>query len=440
MADHHELDTAIGKMKRAAIDSYMADAGYYPASPDDDWYHKWGWSWLSGFDRVTRPTSSGFGGGYSFQWGNPFLREFETIRGTIDGMMRTWRYLPDGSASEGIRAEVGSALAKLGAQDSEKSESSSSEIGLCNGYIDNALTGPISGSFTTPFLFKYHKEFSLVVEGTVAVSSLLEATYAAQRDMWDAARRDLVDLCEAAAGAWSLHADSSAAESREFTLTVLSAVMTAVAAALTAGSGALVIGGITLTAGALAIGSEELPKEVPGNSYDDILGSLARALQEFNKLLTKQERKLLEHINNADADLSDNRKRYNLRETPLDTYVHDVDTIAMQQDKADTVSRAMKDIQTVIEDARSRLGTGADDNPTPRNVGVGIGVNGIHNSVSKVHRVMAVNFRRTVEEYDRGRELFELTVEDYFNTDVDNRAEIEKMQAAGAVNYSTSGV
>jgi len=44
VAGYAELDEIIGKMKRAAIDCWMADQGFDPVWGNEGTYAKWGWA------------------------------------------------------------------------------------------------------------------------------------------------------------------------------------------------------------------------------------------------------------------------------------------------------------------------------------------------------------------------------------------------------------
>ena len=49
-----ELDSMIGQLKRAAIDAYMADDGFYPdLASGDAFYSKWGWA-PNSYERARR--------------------------------------------------------------------------------------------------------------------------------------------------------------------------------------------------------------------------------------------------------------------------------------------------------------------------------------------------------------------------------------------------
>ncbi|WP_152649914.1 hypothetical protein [Demequina globuliformis] len=99
-------------MKRAAIDCWMADQGFYPAWGNDGSYCKWHWAPYQYF----RPAVDGSGGRESAGYGDVITcaAEFDRIRARIDGIASTWLDLPDGSLCDAPQQDANATAAILG--------------------------------------------------------------------------------------------------------------------------------------------------------------------------------------------------------------------------------------------------------------------------------------------------------------------------------------
>ena len=439
MQNYENLATVIGQMKRAAIDSYMADQGFNRYWYNDTRYAKWGWA----RHFYTRPGLNGEGGGIPVDTGpfNPdsVAPQFDSIREQIDSSLEKWLDLPDGSACEDPRDAARSATSQLGGEAPGETNTSSSEIAVHNSHVVREMSF-IEGNFTTNFMYKYHTQFAFVVEGTTAACALLEMSYGAQRAIWPAARDDLVTLCQAVKSAWEHHAETQAQASIDLTLSILAAAATAATAVLTAGTSAIAVGALTVAGAAATIGGQELAKQVSGAGYQEIFSSFRLSLAQLNAAIREEEQKLQDIVNEVISTMSTDRADFNLAHYSLGDYPYQDGTMAMQRWRSDKVTRSMGDISAVLDSVRSSLDAPPDKNPTPRSSNVGIGVSGVHYAVSNLHYRISTALEKTLAEYERGLDLFNATVEDYFNAEVDNGAEIERLLGVDILNDSIPGV
>src|SRR5690554_30524 len=206
MGDYENLDDTIGRMKRAAIDCWMADQSFDPWWIDGDYYAKWG------FVRYmyARPNANGQGGGVEKDgMSDSIAPQFDAIRATIDGVVDKWRDLPNGANSDDSRVRVGGAGAELGSTTSVATLRNNGELVRSNQTIEEVLINNIRGSFRDPFHQKYYAQFSKITSGLGDACVFLEINYAAQSEIWPAVRTDVAKICEEVRNAWAEEAESS---------------------------------------------------------------------------------------------------------------------------------------------------------------------------------------------------------------------------------------
>ncbi|MEX0159110.1 MULTISPECIES: hypothetical protein [unclassified Microbacterium] len=429
MPDYSELPDIIGKMKRAAIDCFMADQGFHPNWGNDQIYAKWGFM----LNFYNRPNAAGEGGGDGNGVNHSVAPAFDEIRAAIDSRVSKWLDLPDGGdACDAPASATSAAAAILGTSGAGASVQNTGAIGTANDSVHEMMANKIEGSFKPAFIDKYYIQFKSVTHGLGDACVILQLNYSAQAAMWPAARQDVVSICDSARAAWDQKAGNAAAANGTLVLTVVGAVAGVVSAVVTAGTGtvaaAAVLAGI---AGAVSSGVQGIARDVviSGNTYLDILESLDEALTKLDEALEAQENKLNDAMTEAASIIRSDNATYNLDAFALGPYPVGDGTMSMDRSNATVVSNSMGRIDTELASAAATLGSAPGANPTPRNAGVGRSSNGTHYAASDLYALTARCLALTVAEYARGHQLFDATVEDYFSSDAAASQEVSRLLA-----------
>ena len=417
--DYSELPRIIGEMKRAAADSYMAAQGWFVEVTDDTIYSLWGFLWDSAYER---PEPDGSGGGDACGWVN-FAAEsmastFDNLRGQIDTITGPWTDLPDGSLCEAPRNAAALAAGRFGASGASASVEANAELAEASSTMNDKLNIVIKGAFTVPFQDKYSTQFSLISVGLGIACAIIELNYDTQQKIWPAAQDDVVALFVGTREALREDARQSAAEFGQVALTAVAVIGGAAATIATAGAAVgLVVAAVTV-AGAASIAARGLEAHatITGADCWDILGSLDTALGTLNTGITEIETTLNSRLQDTITAMESEPAYFNLDAFPI-SYPGVTDDVAMTQTDALSITTKMDRVVTVLEGAKSTLGSGPSSNPTVRDSFVGISASGTFSYAHELHQLTAQCLNATAAEYARGEELFKATVDDFFSTD-----------------------
>ncbi len=422
MPTYDDLSNIIGKMKRAAIDCWMADQSFYPTWGYEETYCKWHWAPYQYF----RPDENGVGGGKSVGYGDDVNCEaqFDQIRAAIDGIVSKWLDLPDGTACADPESKAATSAAILGASGADPAVQNTGEIGTSCLTIHDSLIGNanMQGAYIRPFHNKYYTKFSSVRGSLGQASLILQANYAAQAALWPAAREDVAKICDDARAAWETQAGLASTASTTFQLAVASAAVTAIGGVITATTiGPAVVGVAAVTFGmstAVSAAAQDASVSVSGDSYESILEALDTALEKLSTSIKDQEEALSTSMNEAVAAMNSDLSSCNLDAVDLGDFpLHDEDgTMAMNPTDAGIVSDNMTNIEEELGSVVTTFGSAPAANPTQRSWGIGA-TNGTHTAASALHQFTARCLELTKGEYARGHELFNATVDDFNNVD-----------------------
>lgn len=434
MGDYENLDYIVGRMKRAAIDCWMADQSFDPWWANRGYYAKWGFL----RNMYERPDENGEGGGVEKDsMADSIAPQFDVIRADVDSVVSKWRDLPDGAASDDPRHSAGTAGAELGSSTAIETLRNNGELERSNNTIERHVLNNIRGSFREPFHDKYYSQFSLIATGLGDACVFLEINYAAQSEIWPAVRTDVAQICEEARGAWADRAETSAQATRELVLTVAGALAAAASSIVTAGVGTVAVVATLSAAGVIAstaLKESERKATVSGDSYGKILDSLSDALGALNGVIKEQEETLAEMLNSATESLSAAPGDFNLDAFELGDYDYDDGTMNVDRTEANIISNAMGRVESVLASAVSSLGQAPESNPTPRKTGIGRTITGTHIPARSLHQLVSRYLTDTHAEYMRGHGLFNATVEYYFDTDTESKQAVEELLAEEALN------
>lgn len=432
MADYDNLSDTIGKMKRAAIDCWMADDGFYPNWGNDQIYAKW--SWMLNF--YNRPDANGNGGGDGNGVNHSVADSFDQIRAAIDSTVSKWLDLPDGTKCDTPRADAKTTAAMLGDSDAGPSVEGSGDLATSNGTIHEVVVNNFKGSFKGPFLDKYYTQLSKVTQGLGSGCVILEANYAAQREMWPAAREDVAAICASAHSAWKQRAGEAAEANNRVLLSVVAAVAGAVASVVTAGTGTVAtVAALSTVAAAANSAVEAISAEtdVTGGSYGEILSSLDAALETLNTTIHEQEEALDTMLTSASSTMNDDLASFDLGAFSLGEYSTDEGVIEMDRSDTDIVSNNMVRVEDALAAASTTLGS-PPLNPTRRSAGIGLGTSGTHTAASGLYSLISQSLDNTAAAYTLGHELFNATVDDFFETEAEIQKKISDLLAEEALN------
>ena len=441
---YDELASFKGKMYRAAIDCWMADQSFTPPWGAEHTYAKWGFAPF----QYHRPDENGVGGGASVGYGDGVNCEaqFDQIRAAIDAIVDPWLSLPDsaGSAPHAASAEDASAFTGNSGANSPGLEGPRNQV-------ERVATLQLKGQFVAPFVDKYCSQLMTVAHGIGDGCLIVSASHAAEVALWPAAREDVTTICLQAQAAWEAVAAKRAAANAEVTFAVIGAVASGVAAVLTAvltagtslaattvssavaiahaAKGALgVIGG----AASVAIAGMKYSAAVTGDSYSGILTSLSESFQRLTKTINEQDGHLRTMLSEMDSEVFADRASYDLDYFELGDYPTTDGTIVMDSTSADLVKNAMTRVHGELSSAQSKLGAAPTSNPSTRPMGIGVSTSGTFGEAAALHGRLHGCITRTTNEYDRGRQLFDATVADYFQTDANASTTVQNLQNAEA--------
>lgn len=426
MSGYEDLSDTIGKMKRAAIDCWMADQSFFPNWGNDQIYAKWGWM----LNFYNRPDENGNGGGDGNGVNHSVAPQFDEIRAAIDASVSDWLDLPDGDACTPPRDAANATAAILGTSAAGASVQNSGEIATSNTTVHEVVINRIEGDFKSAFLDKYYTQFSKVSHGLGDACVILEANYIAEKSMWPAAREDVAAICEKALAAWKQKADGAAAASGTLVLTVVAAVAGAVASVVTAGTGTVAAVAALGSVAALASSAVQgiaADTVISGNTYGEILGSLNDALGTLDDALTEQEQALRDMMTDAIGIIRGDLASFNLDAFALGDYPSSDGTMRMDRSDTNIVSTNMGRIDAALADALAALGSAPASNPTPRGAGIGLGSSGTHYTASELYALAARCLELTAAEYGRGHDLFDATVEDFFGSDAAAQSDVARL-------------
>lgn len=425
------LDAAVGKMHRAAIDCYMADDGFYPNWGNDMLYSKWGFM----LNFYNRPDENGQGGGTGNGVTHSVADVFESIRGQINDTVAPWRTLPEGTGASQPAQGTNAAASKLGAKSAEAGITDGDEIERSYDAASGLVLNNFKGAFRAPFHDKYFMQFATVRKRLAESCMILNINYVTQGEMWKPAQDDVAQICNAAHDLWLAKAARAEAETLEVTLTVVKVVVGTAAAAATAGTGGVVLSALATSASGMVDVMQSLPRStsVEGSTYGKILGSLQSALNDLNTTLSRQEQALNDMMVKSAATMQGTPKDFNLDVYPLVEYPAADGTIDIDRTDATIVSGNMTRIEDALQQARNELGSAPASNPTPRGAGIGYSSSGSHTAAADLHTLTARYLELTANEYERGHTLFDATVEDFFQTDAEIQQLIQKLLADEAL-------
>jgi len=426
---YDDLDNAIGKLKKAAIDAYMADDGFYESKLGNNLYYKWGWA-PNGYEM---PSSSGEGGGRMAD-GLPWADDisFDGIRSRVDNAVDMWRGLPTGTAAGTYKTSTSSAAAGLGASGSGTSVADDGAILTSTNTMGELLTQSLVASFIEPMLDKYYTQFKAVSQSLGAAAAILQMNYTMQSTMWQGVRNDVATIITKAETAFTQYADDKSAADFQITLGVVATVAGAVATVATAGAAAPLVGAmVTLSSAAsTAVSAISAETAITGGSYDEIMSSFEEALEKLRSAVSDQESEVRTMLSGAVNAIIADPSGFDLDRYQIKTQGDFSDEIVMVRQHTNTVSSNMQRVIDGLDAAKSALGSPPYSDPTPHDSRIS---SGTHSYALSLFDYTADALLSTLEEYSRGKDLFDAEADNYFTTDEENQQLVEELAASEAL-------
>ncbi|MFG6475958.1 hypothetical protein ACFXP7_06170 [Microbacterium sp. P06] len=429
---YDDLDDAIGKLKKAAIDAWMADDAFYKDKLGENKYYKWGFA-PNGYEM---PNDAGEGGGKvdGMPWDDDI--SFDGIRSRVDNAVEIWRDLPTGTAAGVYKTSTSSAAASLGASGTGASVADDGAILTSTNTMGDLLTQQLVASFIGPMLDKYYTQFKGISQSLGAAAAILQMNYTMQSSMWQGVRDDVATIIENAESACAEYAESKGTADFQVTLGVVATVAAAVATVATAGAAAPLVGAmVTLSAAAsTAVAAISADASITGGSYDELMSSFEEALDTLRSAVSDQESEVRTMLSGAVSAVAADPGGFDLNRYkihPQDEAFSD--EIVMVRQHTDTVSSNMQRVIEGLDAAKTALGSPPDSDPTPH---LQIS-SGTHSSALSLFDYTADALKSTLEEYSRGKDLFDAEVENYFNTDEESRQTVEDLAASEALTPSS---
>lgn len=426
---YEDLDSSVGRLKKAAIDAYMAEDGFYEDLLGENKYYKWGWA-PNGYEM---PNAAGEGGGKvdGMPWADDI--SFDGIRSRVDNAVDRWRGLPTGSGADPYKTSTSTAAASLGASGSGASVADDGAIFTSANTMGDLLNQQLVASFIEPMMDKYYTQFKGVAQSLGAAAAILQINYAMQSSMWQGARSDVASIVEKGTTACADYAESKAAANLSVTLGVVGTVAAAVATVATAGTAAPLVGSMVAlsTAASTAVTAISADASITGDGYDPIMSSFEDSLEKLRQAVEDQETAVRTMLTGAVNHISGDPAGFNLDryriQTPPENFS---DQIVMVRQHTNTVSSNMGRVLDALDAAKSSLGSPPYSDPAPHSTQISAGT---HAAAFSLYDLTVDALISTRTEYERGRDLFDAEVENYFNTDAENQRTVEQLAASEAL-------
>lgn len=444
MADYDELDSLIGRIKRAAIDVYMTDSNNFYEIDGSRYRYRGSGRGMTQY--CTRPGEDGEGGGDVSMDGMPdflvnhldddFRSAFDDIRGQVDGIFSDLRDVPLGAFlyyEENRSMTAAEKLTPRGAS-TEKTPGGGSALNLNNPALSgriNAIHGysyRLSSLTINAFRDAYADRIGAILDGQAALAATLGMAAAGQAAVFTKLRDDIATFAsealsslEALAGAQGSSGGPSGG-----TFAVGGALLSI--AALAGGPGSVALAAAGTTGGLIADLWPDPPakKEVRFSGSD--LGSMMQSIADGKVSLLEtprdDETAIRAALLAASAAVRESPATFDLaparypRAAPED--VGGPGTIVQNHDD---MQRLAANCELVAEDVREARGllTDADEGSSgwTRPDGIGIGPTGPYDAFSTLCGDLVLLTRNTADEMAQAAKKLVAASLDFVATDRD---------------------
>lgn len=299
---YEDFEALVGRLKRAAIDAYMDDAGFDKVGEkyssvqvvSDPLGRTTSWTTL-----VPRPGEDGSGGGDGEMiCSSPvpvqsisYQSEFDQIRAQIDTLVQPWRDLPSPARVQTVEQQCVSLNTGL-AGTASFSQGNVGGVGIIATNLDQVRTNSQAFTGRTGERFKSHflGRIGAVCGGLWAMSILATTMVHVQVELWKWGRQDVANVLDTARAAMEASCYGSK-QQLEVTLQVVGIVVK-VAKEFVPGVAGSVLGvagiGLDLLQDATATSVPNI--ELAGATYEEVLKNFTAALTTINEQITAQER------------------------------------------------------------------------------------------------------------------------------------------------------
>lgn len=446
MASYDELDTLIGKLKRAAIDSYMASNGWYVSETR---YEQTG-AELDLIATVTRPGEDGEGGGdwdganlhdwFGLTDNHDYEKAFPQIRARIDAALSGgWTWLPDPAGIAPLVESMRRANSQL-AFSAVSTDGRVTGGGNLGGYLNLIVEdcGAMGGGMITTFKQDFLGQLSKAIAGHHAITVILGGALAAQQGMWEAARETVTDIVTSATDAFNKSANNGGGDWHVL-LKVAGYAVAGVSIFATGGAATtLAVAGLGLTILDDSAGGDKPEAKAPGgDDYDSIMSAFEGAFPDLNTHIDAEEKTLDANFRtNLDRIRADHAS-YDLQRPPLigiddDRDLHRNSHGGYEEIKIDRVlakeiaDDLLPSVSDELNGANSDISDCASLSPLFRDSSIGMGQYGVGESYYEMQRLLSELVSDLSGEARQGGLTFSLAVDDIGRADTSAKDALEK--------------
>ncbi|MCL2466972.1 MAG: hypothetical protein FWF02_11480 [Micrococcales bacterium] len=405
----------LGKLKRAAIDAYMAsknfehNGGLYRRerlSPNKD---------RRIMVYVTMPDDLGRGGGTSDEktlpgWGEDYVTDFTDVRVRINCIVERWMNLPEPDTIEEV-AKNFSEIAERLRMDDGSPASISAEIKTVEDKFGSGFDGIAMDAFTGKFI----NMLRIVLQHHYALAGLLSNSMCSQVGIWTAARAGFVQIVESTTASFNKMAKWSGGDLR-VTLRVLQYALSiadikspkdAIEMAIRFGLNVLGRDGDSTDR------TDSEPLSGKPATFEECMMAFEQHLSALARQVWGAENNVRTSVNSNMGEIENDKDRYELSGWSLDTAsLAGKTATAVGLDNYTKIEGIADRDMVAIHDALHSLvegpaGAAAQDEPiaqtVSRDISIGLGQCGPADAVREFNEVLKDLMRNLVRDLEQGR-------------------------------------
>ncbi|WP_121254716.1 hypothetical protein [Nocardioides ferulae] len=446
MAEYSELDSLIGKIKRAAIDVYMTSPENYYEIEGDRYRYRGSGRGMTQW--CTRPGEDGQGGGDVSMDGMPdflvnhldddFRNAFDTVRDRVDEVFADLKDIPRGDMlffEEERSMEAAQTLTPQGAS-TALPPGGGSALELNNAVLSqrvNAIHGycyRLSSQTIDAFRLAYADRLGAILDGQAALAAMMGMAAAGQRAVFKKAQEDVAALAGNALSSLEALAGQQASSGGPSggVFAVGGALLSI--AGLGSGPGAVAFAAAGAVSGLISDLWPDKPDEVKvslsGSDLDGMLQSMHEVKGKLLQAAVDDETVIQSALVNASGAVRESPGSFDLSRPsypPAGTGREQVGgpgTIEHNYDDMQRLAATCQLVSDIVDEASGRVaGADAGSGDWSRPAGIGIGTSGPYQEFSNLaDDVLALTRNTAAELAEAATKLIAASL-DFAATDAD---------------------
>lgn len=443
------LADVTGRMKRAAIDAWMAENTY--TQLDDKYVTSYS---TSEQYEVNRPGDSGpytctvtsgavWGLGYSEEPADTEARidgvqsrlqeGWDTIVTSIDDAVEDWEELPEASSMDDLVTASANIITALGGATMGDATSVSASGGALTAAMDRLLIESvcISSPALNDFKIRYIDEGRTRAIRMTAMTEVLQQAVLAEQKVLLEAKKELDERLEAHVEAFESLSGRGGGDAKAV-LAVLGAAFAGAALFVpSGGTSALMLAGGGIIVGLVdkLTPAEPVEESISFSDVEAGLSSLSSGLRELSRSLHSEETSLRTALNETADSVRNNSAAFMLTPAPIydllpaaDVYVEPAQAYGM----ARSFIPAAAGIARGQADPLVQFGTSFAET-TSRPYSVGSSMNGPGNAVISLTTMTSTLLQEFAYDLDNGARNLDLAVQDYEANEESNAAQLQAL-------------